>query len=556
MPPPPLDVLVVGSGVAGLSAAVRLGSLGGARVGVLTKGVLEQSTTRWAQGGVAAVLPGDEDSTDRHLADTLRAGAGLCDPDAVRVLVDEGPARVTELVALGAVFDRLPSGDFARALEGGHSSPRVLHAGGTATGAEVERALVVAVGEQAAAVLEHWFALDLLVEHGRCRGVLALDPDGAIVEVRAAHTILASGGAGQLFSVTTNPDEATGDGAGMALRAGVLVTDVEFVQFHPTALHHPVMPRPLLSEALRGHGAVLRDRDGQRFVDELAPRDVVSRAIAAELARSGSAHVWLDCTGLGDFRNRFPTIHGALAEAGYDPSRQWLPVAPAAHYMSGGVATDLNGATALPGLWAAGEAACTGVHGANRLASNSLLEGMVFGARVVDALLAGVDGPSPTGLFAKGGSGAIPIERLGPPYRLPAPLAGGVPLTNGSDAFDRVEGGSPERGAAQARLDVAEARKGLQEAMTADAGIVRDAASLERAAARVAHLRSAALADPPSNGVGVTPEEAELRNLADLAAAVVAAAYARRESRGAHTRSDHPEPSEAFRRRFGHEAAA
>ena len=238
-----LDVLVIGSGVAGLSAAVRLAQLGGARVGVLTKGELEQSTTRWAQGGIAAVLPGDEDSTDLHLADTLRAGAGLCDQAAVRVLVDEGSERVHELIALGAVFDSVPGGGLSRAREGGHSTARVLHAGGTATGAEVERALVAAVRDSAAAILENWFALDLVLEGARCTGVVALDPSGHLQRVEASHVVLACGGAGQMYAVTTNPTEATGDGIAMALRAGVPVADVEFVQFHPTALHHSAMPR-------------------------------------------------------------------------------------------------------------------------------------------------------------------------------------------------------------------------------------------------------------------------------------------------------------------------
>jgi len=281
--PGPFDVLVLGSGVAGLSVAVRLAGAVPA-LGVLTKGVLAQSATRWAQGGVAAVLGGDEDSTDLHLADTLRAGAGLCDEEAVRILVDEGPGRVHELIALGVEFDRESSGLLALAREGGHSAPRVVHAGGAATGAEVERALVDATYRSASGVLEGWFALDLLVEDGRCAGVLAVPPGGTgadALEVRAAHVVLATGGGGQLFSVTTNPTESTGDGVAMALRVGIPVADVEFVQFHPTALHHPAMPRPLLSEALRGHGALLRDRDGERFVDELAPRDVVSRAMAA-----------------------------------------------------------------------------------------------------------------------------------------------------------------------------------------------------------------------------------------------------------------------------------
>ncbi|MEO7443010.1 MAG: FAD-binding protein, partial [Acidimicrobiales bacterium] len=327
-----LDLLVLGSGVAGLSAAVRAASDGeGLRVGVLTKGELSQSATRWAQGGVAAVLGGDEDSTDLHLADTLAAGAGLCDVDAVRVLVDEGPGRVNELVALGAVFDRDHRGSLLLAREGGHSMARVVHAGGAATGAEVERALVAAVEATAALVLEGWFAEDFLVEGGRCRGVVARDTDGTRHEVRADHVLVATGGAGQLFAVTTNPPEATGDGLAMALRAGVAVADLEFVQFHPTALHHPAMPRPLLSEALRGHGAVVRDGEGHRFVDELQPRDVVTRAMTTRMAEQGVEHLWLDATALVDFDQRFPTIAASMRAVGLDPARQWLPIAPAAH---------------------------------------------------------------------------------------------------------------------------------------------------------------------------------------------------------------------------------
>jgi L-aspartate oxidase len=346
-----LDVLVLGSGVAGLSAAVRLAapmppadetgaSPPGLRVGVLTKAELYQSATRWAQGGVAAVLGGDEDSTDLHLADTLAAGAGLCDTDAVRVLVDEGPSRVNELIAMGAVFDRQPGGALALAREGGHSMARVVHAGGAATGAEVERALVDATRATAAAVMEEWFALDLIVEDGRCRGVVALSSDGRLVEVRARETVLATGGAGQLFAVTTNPAEATADGLAMALRAGVPVADVEFMQFHPTALHHPAMPRPLLSEALRGHGALLRDATGERFVDELAPRDVVSRAMAERMRQQGVENLWLDATALASFDSRFPTIAASLRAIGLDPANDWLPIAPAAHYLSGGVEPD------------------------------------------------------------------------------------------------------------------------------------------------------------------------------------------------------------------------
>ncbi|HEY8524169.1 MAG TPA: FAD-binding protein [Acidimicrobiales bacterium] len=512
-----LDLLVVGSGVAGLSAAVRAAETHGMRVGVLTKAELDQATTRWAQGGVAAVLAEDPDSTDLHLADTLAAGAGLCDADAVRVLVDEGPGRVHELIALGAIFDRDASGELELAREGGHSHARVVHAGGAATGAEVERALVAAVRGSAAAVYERWFALDLLVEGGRCAGLVALSPAGERTEVRARHVLVATGGTGQLFAVTTNPVESTGDGVAMALRSGaVAVADLEFVQFHPTALHHPAMPRPLLSEALRGHGALLRDATGERFVDELLPRDKVSRAITARMLETGTDHVWLDATGLDGFAERFPTIARELAAVGLDPRRDWLPVAPAAHYQSGGIVADLDGATTLPGLWVAGEVACNGVHGANRLASNSLLDGMVFGPRVVEAVEQGKDGPEPTGAMRcvlggdDGGIGGRRLE-LGPWPEAKAPPA-----------------------------TVAEARAVLQRAMSLDAGVLRSAASLERAAEAVAEAAAvvAALADAPP-----TPAACELANLVEVGRALCAAAAARTESRGAHARTDFPDTS-------------
>jgi L-aspartate oxidase len=530
--PGPFDILVLGSGVAGLSAAVRLAGGGtGARrhVGVLTKGELTQSATRWAQGGVAAVLGGDEDSTDLHLADTLAAGAGLCDVDAVRVLVDEGPGRVRELIALGAEFDREASGSLALAREGGHSRPRVVHAGGAATGAEVERALVAATRSAAGAVLERWFAVDLVVEDGRCRGVAAIPPGGPAVTIRADHVVLATGGAGQLFAVTTNPREATGDGVAIALRAGVPVADVEFVQFHPTALHHPAMPRPLLSEALRGHGALLRDARGERFVDELAPRDVVSRAMAARMAEQGSDHLWLDATGLAQFDQRFPTIAASLAGIGLDPAVDWLPIAPAAHHLSGGVVTDLHGATALPGLWAAGEVACTGVHGANRLASNSLLEGMVFGARLAEAVDDGRDGPEPSGVMRA----VLRPEGSGPTFIgvRPAPVASPVRL-------GPADGPAPP--------DVEKLRDVLQRAMTSGAGVVRSAASLDAAGAAASEVADRLAGMPASADAG------ELANLVTVAGALLGSARVREESRGAHTRVEFPASDPAWRCRLVH----
>jgi L-aspartate oxidase len=502
-----LDVLVLGSGVAGLSAAVRA-SAAGLRVGVLTKGELAQTATRWAQGGVAAVLGTDEDSTDLHLADTLQAGAGLCDVDAVRVLVDEGPGRVNDLIALGAVFDVDHDGRLLKAREGGHSMPRIVHAGGAATGAEVERALVAAVHETAALVLENWFAVDLVVEGGRARGVVGCDRDGQTAEVRATNTVVATGGAGQLFAVTTNPRESTGDGIAMAIRAGVPVADVEFMQFHPTALHHPAMPRPLLSEALRGHGAILRDSRGDRFTDELASRDVVSRAMTAVMLDQGVDHLWLDATHLDHFDARFPTIAASLRAIGLDPAKDWLPIAPAAHYLSGGVLTDLDGAAALPGLWACGEAACTGVHGANRLASNSLLEGMVFGARVVEAIADGKQQAEPTGAMRALDDGAVAAAE---------PLAvDTTPTDHASDA------------------DVAKRRDALQRAMTEGAGVLRSATSLAQTAQAVRDLPAA--------------DDRELANLRTVGLALLAAATAREESRGAHTRTDFPDTSTAFER--------
>ncbi len=477
------------------------------RVGVLTKAELHQATTRWAQGGVAAVLGGDPDSTDLHLADTLAAGAGLCDVDAVRVLVDEGPGRVHELIALGAAFDRDVDGQLQLAREGGHSLPRIVHAGGAATGEEIERTLVEAVSESVKVVHESTFALDLLVEDGRCRGVLAAMPGGEQREVRAANVLLATGGYGQLFAVTTNPSEATGDGVAMALRAGVAVADVEFQQFHPTALHHPAMPRPLLSEALRGHGALLRDAKGERFVEELLSRDKVSRAIATRMLEQDVDHLWLDATGLDQFAERFPTIMAALSAVGLDPATDWLPIAPAAHYSCGGVVADLDGASSLAGLWVAGETSCNGVMGANRLASNSLLDGMVFGPRVVEAIDRGVVGPSATGAMRSVlGGGEIPGRSLMVP-----PVG------------DRL---------------IAD-RDALQRAMTLNAGVLRSAESLATAAA---------VCD--GSVEGGDPAAWELRNLATVGRALCTAALAREESRGAHTRSDFESLRSDLRVRF------
>jgi len=523
-----LDVLIIGSGVAGLSVAVRLAEAGMA-VGVATKAHLSDSATQWAQGGVAAAIDLEGDSVDLHLDDTLIAGAGLCDRDAVRILVEEGPRRVEELIGLGAVFDREASGSLARAREGGHSRARVLHAGGVATGAEVQKTLVEATRASVALIAEGCFALDLAIGEDGIEGVSVL-ADGARDLLRARHVVLATGGAGQLYSVTTNPKESTADGLAMALRASVAVADVEFIQFHPTALHHPSTPRPLLSEALRGHGALLRNAKGDRFVDELAPRDVVSRAMAATMEAEGVEHCWLDVTVLEHFAQRFPTLATTLTAAGFDPTVDWLPVAPAAHHLAGGVMTDIWGATILDGLWAVGEVADVGVHGANRLASNSLLEGLVFGARLAEALSGGQREPTETGvlrgLFA-------PSPGVIPAVLLPEPSPEGSDEVSALREDSLMPSSSP--------------RSVLQAAMTEGAGVVRTADSLLEARRTVRSL--------VAPGPATTAEDAELANLATAADAVLSAALFREESRGGHFRADFPVLEEAWECRIVHRGA-
>jgi L-aspartate oxidase len=499
------DVLVLGGGVAGLSAAVRAARTG-LSVVVVTKDVLGASATQYAQGGVAAAFQDEIDSPELHLTDTLSAGAGICDSDAVRILVEEGPGCIRDLIDLGARFDRGVDDGYALTREGGHSVARILHAGGDATGAEVERALVAGVRDTATEIRERWFALDVLLEKttGRAAGVRVLDPDGAEHEILARHTIIATGGAGQCFAVTTNPTLSTGDGTGMALRAGVAVADVEFMQFHPTALDHPSMPRPLLSEALRGEGAVLRDEHGVAFMadehplGDLAPRDVVARAIARRLVDRDLHHLWLDATAIPDFATRFPTIWRACTSVGLDPTAEWLPCAPAAHYVSGGVCTDLDGATSMPGLWACGEAANSGVHGANRLASNSLLDGLVFGTRIVDAIADGKEGPDASGVLRD-----YPGAR--------------------NMGFEVRESG-----------DVT--REAIQTLMTTCAGVLRDRKSLTHALDELDAM--------------AWPNDREVANLHLVSTALVQAALARKESRGTHTRLDFPETSDEFLGRF------
>ena len=387
------DYLIVGAGIAGLRAAIELCETG--RVLVVTKEALGESNTNYAQGGIAVAMGGDED-VSLHFEDTVNAGDGLVNREAARVLVEEGPLRVEELLQWGTGFDR-ENGNLMRTREGAHSLSRILHANGDATGAEIGRSLLAHARAQKNITLLEWTTTaDLMVEDGAVAGAILLDAAGVVVSVRARAVLLASGGAGQVYSDTTNPAVATGDGIAMAWRAGAEISDMEFYQFHPTALSLPGVSRFLLSEALRGEGAYLRNAHGERFMEryhpllELAPRDVVARAITREGTGADGAQlpVYLDMrhvTGI-DLHKRFPGISGFLAQHGLELSRDLIPVRPAAHYLMGGVRTDVDGRTSLPRLYAAGEVACTGVHGANRLASNSLLEGLVFGARAASAM--------------------------------------------------------------------------------------------------------------------------------------------------------------------------
>jgi L-aspartate oxidase len=517
------DVVVVGSGIAGLTTALHLREAG-RHVTVVTKVNVDDGSTRWAQGGIAAVLD-PRDSPAAHAADTLAAGAGLCDPAAVRRLVTEGPARVRELIRLGAGFDRHPDGTLMLTREGGHHADRVVHAGGDATGAEVQRALQAAVRRDPwIRLVEHALVVDLLTgPDGRVGGVTLHvlgegSPDG-VGAILAPAVVLATGGMGQVFASTTNPAVSTGDGVALALRAGAGVTDLEFVQFHPTALAGSppgAGQQPLVSEALRGEGAHLVDADGKRFLlgqhplAELAPRDVVAKAAYRVMREAGTDHVWLDARHLGgDFlARRFPTILATCRAAGIDPVSQLVPVAPAAHYASGGVTTDQHGRSTVPGLYACGEVACTGVHGANRLASNSLLEGLVFARRIATDIVgsAAAGQPIDAAQLKRG-------ARLGA-----APVAGAHP----------------------------QLRAALQRAMTAGAGVLRSAESLAAAADQLRRLAGVVAAGRGTEGW-------ELANLVTVSTTLVAAGYARQETRGCHWREDRPEPDPAW---CGHLRAA
>jgi len=491
------DFLVVGAGIAGLRAAITLSEAG--RVLVLTKEALDESNTYYAQGGIAVALGGDED-VSLHLDDTMKAGDGLVNREAAAVLVEEGQKRVEELLEWGTGFDR-EEGRLMLTREGAHSRSRILHAHGDATGAEIGRSLLAKAKSLRNLTLLAWTAcVDLIVEDGEVRGLLVLDRDSRMHETRARAVLLASGGAGQVYSDTTNPAVATGDGIAMAYRAGAEISDMEFYQFHPTALSLPGAPRFLLSEALRGEGAYLRNARGERFMDryhpmaELAPRDVVARAITREGfgRRPGEVlPVYLDMrhvTGL-DLAARFPGISSFLLSYNLELSRDLIPVRPAAHYLMGGVRTDVDGQASLPRLFAAGEAACTGVHGANRLASNSLLEGLVFGARAAQSMRA----------------------------------QNSLPVTKSQSVTAAVTLAPYDSGLAGR----------IQRLMWEKAGLLREASQLQEAQGELGKMR----AELPGAADRATQE---LRNLHTVGELIVNSALAREESRGAHYRLDFP----------------
>ena len=504
------DVIVVGSGIAGLTTALQARTYG-LSVLIVTKSKVDEGSTKWAQGGIAAAL-GPGDTPDQHLKDTLVAGADLCDVEAVRVLVTEGPEAVRKLIERGAIFDTEDSGEIALTREGGHLRNRILHAGGDATGAEVSRALLAAVHDDPEIeVVEDALVLDAIKDaNGAVCGVTlhvigAGSRDG-VGRALGKAVVLATGGLGQVFAQTTNPSVSTGDGVALALRAGAKVADVEFIQFHPTVLWRDTSQagqQPLISEAVRGEGAILLNHRGEKFMAavhpqaDLAPRDIVAKEIFNQMREAHVPHMWLDATSVKDFAGRFPTIYASCMANGIDPEKQLIPVAPASHYASGGVLVDLNGESTVPGLYVCGESACTGAHGANRLASNSLLEGLVFGARISEHIAAHLAAQT-----------------------------------------EPVEDSEEERVLIDPSIRIP-----LQLAMSEGAGVMRSTKSLQATLTTLEQLGKRRIDKP---GVDAW----EVSNLYFLATAIVRSALERKESRGSHWRSDFLETHKEWQKRI------
>jgi len=508
------DLLIIGGGIAGLSAALEASKYG--QVIILTKGKIGETATKSAQGGIAAAIDKLHDSADFHLEDTLAAGAGLCDEKAVRILVTEGVERVKELIEMGAQFDRAETeagGGFALALEGAHKQRRILHAG-DATGEEIQRTLgAKIVAENKVKICQQTIGIELIIKDNHCLGIKALDlVSGQTKVFLAKATIIATGGVGQTYLYTTNPEDATGDGIAMAYRAGAEVSDMEFVQFHPTSLVQSAefkdiiaLPRFLISEAVRGEGAKLLNNKGERFMDkydiqkELAPRDIVSRAIFEEMKQTNSEHVFLSLAGINPevIKKRFPMIYKTCLERGLDITKDNIPVAPAAHYFMGGITTDVDGKTNINGLYAAGECASLGVHGANRLASNSLLDGLVFGHRA--ALAAKIQLPTSTSSFLTG-------------IQTHHPTSTSHLKPNEIQRFKLI----------------------IKSHMWKNVGIIRSKESLEQAKAMISSVEKQLNFEPGSK------EEIELKNMVLVAKLITQAALERTESRGAHFRQDFP----------------
>lgn len=509
MPSIQTNILVIGSGVAGLCAAIEAAKY--AKVLIITKEKLQDSNTEQAQGGIAVVLS-REDSFKRHIEDTLRVGNGLCNEEAVRILVDEGPSRIKELIQWGANFDK-EDGSLSFTQEAGHNIRRIIHAKGDATGSEVERTLILKVKENKnIEILEHAFAIDLLHRDKICFGAMVYDEKDGKKVVYASKTILATGGIGQIYRETTNAGIATGCGMAIAFRAGATLMDMEFVQFHPTTLYIAGASRILISETIRGEGGILRNKYGERFMSkyhedrELAPRDVVSRAILREMKKNNDTHVYLDITHLasGFLENRFPNIMKVCFSLGIDIKKDLIPVRPTAHYMLGGIKINMNGETDVENLYACGEAACSGLHGANRLASNSLLEGLVFGFR--------------TGFSAGKSTGRGGVSEDAPE------ISSNIDYSNSKDL----------------NLDEEDLKNALKSLMSRYLGIERDAKALVEAQEKIDSWSAYVMKKE-----FFYPGGWELQNMLQIATLIQKAALKRTESRGVHYRKDFPKQNDS-----------